>query len=197
MRAAQDAREEIAKLEKLRAEITHFQSGQGAAELRQQKQIAAELAIEIENLRLERTQIAGGGGARDEDDGEENGTMMMMVEEAAAAGGSQAAPSSSAQKRPKRSGAAGGASDHGIFPSPDGTVILRCRCGHFVPITAFNEHVHREHATASKRALLCAAGCGVFIVNRPIADLEKHRRTGECARRVEAIRRLMGGAAGC
>jgi hypothetical protein len=189
-RAVNDFREEYAKLEKLRAEITLFQSGQSAAAFRQQKQDAADLAIEVENLRIERGRaVASQGG---QGSGDVGGAAMVAEESTAVVAvpssqGSLLQPPLSAPKRPKRTPA-----DPDIFPAPDGTVIIKCRCGDFVPIGSFSGHVQAKHSNSSRNALLCGAGCGVFVVNRPIADLEKHRRTGECARRVAAIRRLMG-----
>jgi hypothetical protein len=187
-----DFRVEYAKLEKLRAEITLFQSGKVAEEFYKQKQDAANLTIEIENLRIERDQAKAG----EEPDevvlgvfGGPSSSSRVAAAGVVPSGVLATVGESGGGKRAKKS--------HGpdIFPAPDGTVILKCRCGDFVPIKAFGAHVQTKHSNQSKHPLLCSAGCGIFVVNRPMSDLEKHRLSGECAQRVAAIRRLMG--AGC
>jgi hypothetical protein len=178
IKVTNEFRDEYAKLEKLRAEITRFQSGRTAEEFRQQKKDAADLAVEIENLRIERDQTRGGGG----------GEMVVDEDEDTGAESVQLSNDSGGRKRSKKTVAC-----PDIFPAPDGTAIIKCKCGDFVPIISFTCHVQTKHATASKRPLLCSEGCGIFIVNRPMAELEAHRRSGECARRMAEIRRLMGG----
>jgi hypothetical protein len=188
-----DFRLEFSKLEKLRAEITLFQSGKVADDFFKQRQDAANLTIEIENLRIERDQAKAG---------EEEEEVVLGV-----FGGPPRVVASSGAVGVLPSGvlaAVGGGGGGGkrakkspgpdIFPAPDGTVILKCRCGDFVPITAFGAHVQTKHSNQSRHPLLCSAGCGIFVVNRPMSDLEKHRLSGECAQRVAAIRRLMGAA---
>ena len=175
--ATNEFRDEFAKLEKIRAEITLFRSGKAAEALKKQKKDAANLAIEIENLQIERTRVLA------QDDEEEIIVPASSVQpEAVVVVVGEGGENARTKKRCKKLE---------VLPSHDGGVVIRCRCNDFVPIRQFNTHVLSKHASAGRRPLICDAGCGIFIINRPMSDLEIHRRSGECARRVAEIRRVM------
>lgn len=170
-----DFRDELVKLEKMRAEIAVFKSGKAGEALKKQKKDAANLAIEIENLRIERSSLIA------EEEEEEFVAMPQASTTTTNEGGAGAARTKKRNKKLE------------ILPSHDGTAIFRCICDQLVPIAQFNAHVQAKHATQGRHPLICGAGCGVFIINRPLSDLESHVRSGECARRVAEIQRLMAG----
>ena len=127
--------------------------------------------------------------AQDEEDVEEE-EIAPVVPVPRAQAASSAAGNESSRNNKKRS------KRLDILPGPNGSAIIRCKCDELVLVHQFNAHVQTNHTTTGRRPLICGAGCGTFIVNRPLSDLEIHKRSGECARRVAEIRRVMAADGG-
>lgn len=180
-------REEHARLQKLREEITRFQTGQSGALFRRQHKEATVLAIEVDNLRIEReaavvVDLDGGDEAAVGGDGV--GVVSAETFAAAISGGGSKRQRGSARSGPSA-----------IVSALDGSPLILCICGDYIPYTAIDSHIREVHAAlpdTNQCLSVCGAKCGFFSVGLPSDNaLQRHAASGECAARLEAIRLLL------
>lgn len=194
-------RDEQAALKKLREEINRFQTGQSGALFRRQQREAAVLAIEVDNLRIEREAAVVVDGGGDEGVGSSSAPQSSY---AAVVGGAPADAAVSAAAATFAAAVSGGKRARGgtrrasgpvVIPAPDGSPLVMCKCGSYVPHATIDDHIQRVHGArlGPNRCLsVCVAGCGFFAIGAPSENpIQRHATSGECAARLESIARLL------
>ena len=82
-----------------------------------------------------------------------------------------------------------------VIPAPDGSPLVMCKCGSYIPHATIDDHIQRVHGArlGPNRCLsVCVAGCGFFAIGAPSENpIQRHATSGECAARLESIARLL------